>query len=158
MTERENGDERMVEEQSVGILIIRDGKVLTFRNKAGTGLGEGVWGLPGGKKRKLNPETDLKAAVRELKQETGYDAKPEDFIPFPGNYFEKDIPVNGHSKHMSWTVYICQDFTGEMITEETTEGIPEWVDIKRFQLFYETGPNVSQVIENGNKFINTEKA
>jgi len=153
----DSGKEKIVvEAQAVGVLIIKDGKVLTVRNRAGTGLGEGVWGLPSGKKLKVNVESDRGAAIRELRQETGLRAEPESLIEFPGNYFEKEIPVNGHHKLMSWRVFICSEFTGELNKEPNDEVMPpEWVSINKLHL-YETGPNVIEVIQSGFNFLNPQ--
>ena len=150
------GERIVVEEQSVGVLIVKDGHVLTVRNRAGTGLGEGVWGLPAGKKLKTIPESDREAAVRELQQETGLVAEVANLIEFPGNYFQKEIPVNGHHKLMSWRVFICSEFTGELNNKPTDEVMPpEWVPLNRLHL-YETGPNVPEVIQNVVDFLNPQ--
>jgi 8-oxo-dGTP pyrophosphatase MutT (NUDIX family) len=159
LTESDLGHEKiLVEEQAVGVLIIKDGKVLTVRNRAGTGLGEGVWGLPSGKKLKVKVESDREAAVRELQQETGLRTEEENLIDFPGNYFQKEIPVNGHHKLMSWRVFICSEFIGELNIEPNDEVMPpEWISLNRLQL-YETGPNVPEVIQNGINFLQSRSS
>lgn len=154
----DKGERIVVEEQSIGVLIIKDEKVLTVRNRAGTGLGEGVWGLPAGKKLKTIPESDREAAIRELRQEAGLITEEQNLIEFPGNYFQKEIPVNGHHKLMSWRVFICSDFTGDLNEDPTDEVMPpEWVPLDRLQ-FYETGPNVLEVIKNGIDFLKPQSS
>lgn len=141
--------------EAVGVLIIDNGHVLAVRNKAGTGLGEGVYGIPGGKKRQINPESDLQAAIRELEEETGLKTYEEHLVEFPGNYFEAELPVNGYTKKVSWRVFMCSQYEGEVEAKSVDEVSTEWVPLDRLH-FYHTGPNVLQVIHNGYEFLNQE--
>lgn len=132
--------------KTVVVLIFNGDKILTVRHKVGTIAGEGVYGLPGGK---LRPEeTEIEAAIRELREETGLETSAEDLIQFPGNKFNALLNIKGQMKPASMTVFICNNYKGEL-TEETGKTKPEWVDRKRFNLLYETLPNVLEAVENG---------
>lgn len=143
--------------QAVGILVFEGGKVLTVRNIAGTGPGEGVTGLPAGKVRDYAGESEVEAAIREAKEEAGIIIKPEDLVEFEGNYFEREMFVHGEMKKVGWRVFLAKAYSGEIRTDSNNlEVTPAWVDVDRLH-FYETAPNVPEVIHNARKFIDSAK-
>lgn len=146
-------------DEAVGIIIFKDDKVLVVRNVAGTFPGEGVYSLPGGKKIKTNQkETDKKTAVGKLLQETGLNTTPESLEEFDGNYFEEEYEENGFAKKISWRVFLCTNFSGELKEDEPHEANPRWVDLKVFNKPYETASNTSGVILNAQRHLSQQKA
>jgi 8-oxo-dGTP diphosphatase len=105
---------------------LRDGKVLLGRRhpdteKASSELhGEGMWTMPGGKMD--YGEKIVDAAKRELREETGVDAKSMKIVSV-GN----EIRDNAHFVTIG---FLCEKFEGEPRTMEPEE-IVEW---KWFQI------------------------
>lgn len=70
----------------VGVIVIKDGKVLLGKRK--NAHGEGTWSFPGGH-LELNEELE-DCAKRELMEETGLNIKNIKFGPFTNDIFEKE--------------------------------------------------------------------
>ena len=62
--------------KTVGILIIKDNKVLLVRHEEAASHVTGIYGLPAGRLEK--EETEIQGAIRELKEETGLITSEED--------------------------------------------------------------------------------
>ena len=127
---------------SVGVLIIKDGKVLLVRHGESAGHLTGVYGLPAGR---LNKDEDEKiAAVRELFEETGIVVSEEDLIEYPNDIWTADIKrKDGTIKTFQIKVFVCKKWSGELAkTEETT---PEWVEIAKLDE-YNLLPNVKEIV------------
>ncbi len=69
------------------VLIMQDGKVLLGR-RAGRSYLAGKWCLPGGFIE--HDEDFLSAAIREAKEETGYDIRTLSILSVVSNFFNKD--------------------------------------------------------------------
>lgn len=105
----------------VGIMILRDGKVLLGKRnddsvKADSELrGESTWTMPGGKMHFGEKIQD--AAKREVKEETGLTARKLKIVSI-GNEIVKDA-------HFVTIGFLCDDFEGELKAMEPEE-IVEW--------------------------------
>lgn len=140
--------------ETVSVIIIKDGNLLTVRHRAGTTAGEGVTGLPGGRIRES--ETQKDAAVRELYEETGIKTDVEDLIEFPDNFFEAELDFLGNVKTATMTVFIRNKWSGELI-KESIKTKPEWTLLSKIKGgFYETLPNILEAIQNADKFLNEQ--
>jgi 8-oxo-dGTP diphosphatase len=95
------------------VLLIRDGKVLAVSRK----YDHTKFGLPGGK---VDPgETDIQAALRELKEETGIDVSPRHVtLLYRG-------PANRGK--IAATYLVIRD-NGQEPIEKSDEGIVRWTD------------------------------
>jgi len=138
---------------SVGILIIKNDKVLLVRNEAGSGYSNTIYGLPSG--RVNIGETEIEAAARELGEETGFHATEDDLAEFPGNYFIKKLYNRKLTKErgaeFSWRVFLCQKYAGTLKTSPETT--PMWVPINKLPDYY-LMPNIKEVVSTGLKFLN----
>ena len=107
----------------VGVMILRDGKILLGRRhhdpgKADSDLGgEGTWTMPGGKIE--FGEGFEEAAIREVKEETDIDVKKEDLKLIS---LANDLAVDAHFITVG---FLCEKFNGEAKTMEPDE-IVEW--------------------------------
>jgi 8-oxo-dGTP diphosphatase len=92
----------------VGVIVIRDGKVLLGKRK--NAHGEGSWCFPGGH-LEFNEEIE-DAAVREVSEETGIKIKNLRLGTFTNDIFRKE------GKHYV-TLYVIADYdSGEVETRE----------------------------------------
>lgn len=111
---------------SIGILIIKGNKVLLVKHKAAAKHLTGSYGLPSGRLEK--GESEIDAAVRELKEETGLQTKKENLFEFPNNfYFQTVERKGGKFERFSWKVFRCIEYEGKI--KESTETIPQWIEI-----------------------------
>lgn len=87
---------------SATILAFNDKKEILMIKEYRRGFGKNVWFLPGGRADKKN-ETPKQAVRRELREETGYDAKTIKFLykKTPGNTLIWDIYVFA-GKNLKW--------------------------------------------------------
>ncbi|MBI4084336.1 MAG: NUDIX domain-containing protein [Candidatus Levybacteria bacterium] len=128
---------------SVGILIIKDNKVLLVRHEEKASHLTGTYGLPSG--RLENYETPNQAAVRELREETGLVATEADLVNYPNNRFVAEIKrKDGSTQRFDWKVFVCKKYSGQLHPSE--EVTPEWVEIGRLK-DYNLLPNVLEVVE-----------
>ena len=100
----------------------------------------GVYGLPSGKIEKN--ESPVDAAVRELHEESGLLSAPKHMV-FLKQYYAKIQQKDG-MKRMTWDVYHCCSYQGEL--KESEETSPIWV--KKINLSKITNflPNVLEAI------------
>lgn len=97
--------------KAASVLVIVDDKVLGFKSP-----GRGI-GMPGGK---VDPgETYAQAAVRECKEETGYDVELFD-VPYIGT---------DNSSVYEVATFKARIIGGELLEQASPEGIPMWVDM-----------------------------
>jgi len=136
---------------TVGVLVFHDNKVLLVRHEKGSGYNDHVFGLPSGR---LQPgETEIAAAVRELKEETGLTTTKKELVEFPNNYHLAKL-LNRKDKEereieYSWRVFLCRSHTGEL--HKSPETSPSWHALHELEFLYLL-PNVKDVVEAGLKF------
>lgn len=127
---------------TVGVLIIKDGKVLLVRHGESAGHLTGVYGLPAGR---LNKDEDEKvAAMRELTEETGLLTTPDDLTEYPNDIYTADIKrKDGKTYTFQIKVFVAKTFIGLLKhSEETT---PEWIEIGKLDE-YNLLPNVKEIV------------
>lgn len=112
---------------TVGIVAIKEGKVVLVKHKEAAAHLTGMYGLPAG--RLFTGETELDAAVREFAEETGLKATKKDFSEFPNNYYEATIPRKSGIEDFTWRVFKVNKFSGELKSSE--EVTPEWIEIDK---------------------------
>ena len=94
---------------TVAVLIIKDDEVLLVKHTEKARHLTGTYGLPSG--RIDENETERKAAVRELLEETGLLAKEDNLIEFPKNFYVADLERKGGKKlKFGWRVFLCRDY------------------------------------------------
>jgi len=102
----------------IGVLIIKDGKVLLGkRNKR---PGENTYSLPGGKLE--FGESFEECAKREVREETGLEIKGLKFICVNNDIFEDN--------HFVTLGFIAEEFNGEPKNLEEEINSWEWFDLK----------------------------
>lgn len=99
----------MIESRAASVLIERDGKFLFV--KAETGFWAGLWNLPGGR-CDSNDETFEYCAVREAKEETGYDVE---LIKLINEYKYLNTKVN---KEVTKQIFLARIVGGELRLQE----------------------------------------
>ena len=99
----------------VGVIIIKDGKILLGKRK--NAHGEGSWGFPGGH-LEFNEEVE-DCAVREVKEETGISMKNIRKGTFTNDIFEKE------EKHYV-TLFIISDFASGEVKVMEPEKCERW--------------------------------
>jgi 8-oxo-dGTP pyrophosphatase MutT (NUDIX family) len=128
---------------TVGVLLIKDDRVLLVRHSEKAGHLTGTYGLPAGRVEEGSGEKDT--AIRELKEETGLVVNKGLLRELPTRYRciikRKDGEID-----MTYKVYKCDSFEGDITPSE--EGIPEWVDISKLSEV-NLLPNVNSAIEEG---------
>ena len=115
---------------SVGVVILKDGKILLVREEEASQKLTGMYGLPAGK---VEPGEPLKkTAKRELEEETGLVAELNDVKEFDGNYFEAEVDLKklGH-KYFFWTVFKVGKFSGELRPSDATT--PGWYSMEELE-------------------------
>ncbi|PWU23498.1 DNA mismatch repair protein MutT [Candidatus Cerribacteria bacterium 'Amazon FNV 2010 28 9'] len=70
----------------VGVIVIRDGKVLMGKRK--NSHGDGTWNFPGGHLE--GGETPQECAIREVKEETGLEIRDLRIGPYTNDIFEQE--------------------------------------------------------------------
>lgn len=131
---------------SVGIVVFKDEEVLLVKNLASSSHAKEIYGLPAGK---VEPgETEVHAAMRELKEETGLVSTEEDLHEFPNNYYIASIALKDGVSEWGFRVFLCKRYSGEI--QSSMDTAPEWVaihDLDNYTLL----PNVKVAILEGLK-------
>lgn len=137
----------------VGVIAIKGDEVLLVRHESNSDYDSHIYGLPSG--RLETNETEIQAAVREFREETGLMTSTDHLKEFPGNYFISKLP---HRKNRtesdivySWRVYLCKFYHGSTTT--SSETTPHWVAISNLDK-YELLPNVKNAITAALQFLN----
>lgn len=119
-------DEEDVKRGGVGVIVVKDGKVLTGTRLRGKGVG--LIGGPGGHVE--DGETPEEAAKRETFEE--FKVIPKDLIRI-GSKLEtgNETKVGGdNAEHMRSVVYLCTDFVGEPECDGYEMALPVWRDLQ----------------------------
>jgi len=127
---------------TVGIIVLKDENVLLVRHGEKAGHLTGSYGTPGGR---IDPgEVAIRAAQRELEEESGLYVAKKDLIELPEKY-EADLKrKDGNILHSYHTVFVCRIFTGEL--RATNEAAPEWVPIGKLHEM-ELLPNTENMVK-----------
>lgn len=128
---------------TVGILIIKEDKVLLVKHTQKAENSTNVYGLPAG--RIEQGETEKQAAARELKEETGLETNKESLIELPTVYKAVIKRTDGEVL-MTYKVFKCNLFDGEVVNSLETS--PEWVELSRIKEL-NLLPNVDKAINEG---------
>ncbi|MBD3360010.1 MAG: NUDIX domain-containing protein [Candidatus Buchananbacteria bacterium] len=104
-------------------LLNEQNQVLLIMKKKG--FGQGKWNGPGGKVKKN--ETPEQAAIREVKEETGYQPKKLQHL----GYIEF-IWVGKEANNQICHIFITKNYDGRLI--ETEECLPQWWNIDKIPL------------------------
>jgi 8-oxo-dGTP pyrophosphatase MutT (NUDIX family) len=131
---------------SAGVIVINNGQVLLIKHSKSARLA-GIFGLPAGH---IDPgESEITAAARELKEETGIIVDVANLIPV--KKYVHEIPFEDGQKLMSYQVFLNEDnFDGELTSSE--EGTAVWIDldkVKKLPLL----PNVFDAIQTALKLV-----
>lgn len=122
--------------------------MLLIRNTEGADIPG--FSFPGG--RQEARETSLEAGVRELNEETGLQAKPEDLILWKHGFEPYVSPISGISYPL--LMYICTRFEGEISSPlDPTETVADaqWANI--FHLPPPLAPRAREFILAGRKHL-----
>lgn len=119
------------------VVLFRDREVLLVRHLPSSGHPEGAYGLPAG--RVESGETSLDAAVRELREETGLVARPDDLVRLPTAY---EAVIRGGVLEMD--AYLALRAEGDL--EASAETLPEWVPLHRVAHLKSLLPNVLNAV------------
>ena len=114
----------------VGVIVVKDGKILTATRILGKGTG--LIGGPGGHIEE--GETPKEAAVRETFEE--FKIIPKDLVRI-GSKLETGagIKVGGdNAEHLRSTVFLCTEFEGEPECDNYEMAIPVWRDLDELRL------------------------
>ncbi len=130
---------------TVGILIMKNEKVLLVRHGESAEHLNGKYGLPAG--RIQDNESAKEAAQRELKEETGLVADFDGLILLPGEWLAAIERKDG-AKQFALTVFLADKFKGQI--SGNAETMPEWINIDSLDK-YDLLPNVENIIKEGLK-------
>lgn len=134
---------------SIGVLIIKNGKVLLVKHTQEAGHLTGTYGIPSG--RIDHRESEKQAAVRELFEETGLKTSEEDLAEFPENYCVAEIErKEGGRKKFGMRVFLCRKYSGDI--KASRETIPQWTEITEMEK-YNLLPNIKNVTIAGLKYL-----
>ena len=128
--------------QTVGVLIIKDAKVLLVKHGKSAGHLTGTYGLPAGRIEKN--EGERVAAIRELQEETGLITSERELIEYPGDVYTATIErKDSVPKTYAMKVFQCRNYSGELKSSDETT--PEWVEIEKLDS-YKLLPNVEEIV------------
>lgn len=126
-TKEENEDEEEIPHKfgGVGVIVVKDGKVLTGTRLRGKGVG--LIGGPGGHIEE--GETPEEAAVRETYEE--FKIIPKDLLVI-GSKLETGDGIKtskDDAEHLRSTIFLCTDYKGEPECDGYEMAIPVWRDL-----------------------------
>lgn len=138
----------MKEVSTVGVIILRDDKVLLVREGEKSAHRTGVYNTPAG--RIDANETPMQAAVRELEEESGLQSTEHDLHELPKTYVADIVRKSGETVRFHHTVFVCTKFKGDL--KATDETVPEWVKIDELDN-YTLLPNIRDMVIEGKKYL-----
>lgn len=119
-------------------VLLKDNKVFLLR-RANTGWADGQFAFPAGHIKEF--ETPRSAAVRELKEEAGVDAKIEDLKFAHALYRRSNIDVYADY------IFVVEKWSGEPYNAEPTKAdYGDWFDLEK--LPGNTAPHIVHILEN----------
>ena len=108
---------------AVSVFVIREGKILLGKRKGK--VGDGFWGLPGGKLELY--ESLVSCAKRELEEETGLVANKMTFL-----HVINDTRLKEDRSHWVHFEFLAENFTGEPELKEPEKCYEwKWFEIKK---------------------------
>ena len=131
--------------KTAGVLVFRDQDVLLIRHGEKAGSLNNTYGLPAG--RLETGESSIKAAVRELLEETGLKTTEEHLTRVPGKY-TATIERKKGVKTFCYKTFLCNKYDGEL--KATEETVPEWTNLNELDKL-KLLPNVKIIIFNALK-------
>lgn len=134
---------------SVGIVVIHDGKVLLVKHGEVAKHLTGTYGTPAG--RIDSNETSVEAAVRELEEETGLVSTTGDLVELPKKYIADIERKSGKVERFNHTVFVCKKFSGNIRATDEVE--PEWIEIDKLK-DYNLLPNIEDMVLEAGKLGN----
>jgi ADP-ribose pyrophosphatase YjhB (NUDIX family) len=125
---------------TVAVVIIENDSVLLVKHGEKAKHPTDSYGLPAGR---IEPgEQEVEAAVRELFEESGLAAHPEDLVLLPTIY-NRTLQQKSGPVAFTMKTFLCLKYTGTLrATEETA---PEWVKITALDQ-YEIIGNVKDIV------------
>lgn len=126
----------------VGVIAFNNNRVVLVKHTELAQHLTGMYGFPAG--RIEEGESDIVAAAREFREETGLETTEDDLVEYPHNISVASIPrKNGKTETFRMHVFLCKRFTGELTPSEET--IPQWIDIEALD-DYPLIINVKQIV------------
>lgn len=141
-------EENITRVPTVGIVVLDGEKSLLVKHGVSAGHPTGTYGTSGG--RVDSGETDVEAAIRELKEETGLDVLAEDLVELPNKYLVSLDRKNGEKLHVSHTVFVTDKYSGELLGSD--EAVPEWVEDSRLDEL-DLLPNIQDMVARARVYI-----
>ena len=103
--------------QVVGVVVFKDDQVLLVKHLDGASHLTGSYGLPAGR---IEPgESKIDAAKRELEEESGLVALPENLVELPNVYSATIERKTGIAK-FEMTSYLCTGYAGTLTDSDET--------------------------------------
>jgi len=106
-----------VESKNAAGIFFTDGKKVLMLKRCEEDKHAGTWAIPGGKSKK--GESDISAAIRETREETGLDS-------IPGYRFEEFSSKDGRKRFMTYMYRVREPFDVTISDEHTAY---EWMDL-----------------------------
>jgi 8-oxo-dGTP diphosphatase len=136
---------------TVGILVFRKNQVLLVQPGRKSSHPANTYGLPAGRVEK--DESDIDAAIRELKEETGLVVKAEDLV-LVDKIWRAALPrKEGEPVEMLMHAFVAKNVEGQ--AQETDEATPVWMDIDKLSDL-NLIPNVEDAVKEGIRLLNNE--
>ena len=129
---------------TVGVVVLKEGKVLLVKHNKHSQHENDVYGIPAGR---LNEDEGITAAAaREVKEETGIDVKEKDLKRLSNVSYAEILRKTGETKTFVIIPFFAESFSGELnMGHEDIETTPEWVDVNSLDKVNML-PNLSDIV------------